>query len=132
VQDAAQLRYAALLDRLTWVGLVMLIGSFVLYVSGWLPSYLPPQRLVELWTLPVSEFVARSGMPTGWAWLGLAHRADMSGLLGIAVLAGCSVPCLLALVPSCLRRGDRAMAWLCVAEAAVVVVAASGLIQAGH
>jgi hypothetical protein len=50
-------------------------------------------------------------------WLGLAHRADMSGLLGIAVLAGCSVPCLLALVPSYLRRGDRAMAWLCLAEA---------------
>lgn len=60
------------------------------------------------------------------------HRGDIAGLVGIAVLAGCSVLCLLALVPMYLRRGDRAYAALCVAEAAVVVLAASGVLAAGH
>jgi hypothetical protein len=40
--------------------------------------------------------------------------------------------CLLALVPLYLRRGDKAFAALCLAEVAVVLLAASGWLSGGH
>jgi hypothetical protein len=82
--------------------------SFVAYVSGLLPGVVPVDRLPELWSLPVAQFLARTQMPTGWGWLALLGHGDVLGLLGIALLAGVSVPCLLALVPIYCARGDKA------------------------
>jgi hypothetical protein len=42
------------------------------YVFGWAVAHVPPQRLPELWNLPVGEYLQRTGMPTG---LGLAGAA---------------------------------------------------------
>ncbi|HOW49794.1 MAG TPA: hypothetical protein P5163_16395 [Rubrivivax sp.] len=131
-QSPEQLRYARLLDWGTRVGLVLLIVSFVAYVLGLAEAHVPPERLPQIWQHPVGRYLELTGSPTGWGWLALVHRGDIAGLVGIAVLAGCSVLCLLALVPMYLRRGDRAYAALCVAEAAVVVLAASGVLAAGH
>ena len=132
VQPDEQLRYARLLDVLARTGQVLLVASFVVYAFGWLPPHVAVDRLPELWGLPVGEYLQRTGAPTGWGWLGLAAHSDVAGLVGIALLAGCSLPCLLAMVPLYLRRGDKALAWLCIAEVAVVALAASGLFGAGH
>ena len=135
-QSAEQLRYAALLDVCTRVGLVVLVLSFAAYASGLLQPHVPLQRLPELWSQPVASYLAQTQTPTGWGWLQLVFtaqpRGDVVGLLGIATLAGCSVLCLLALVPHHLRRGDKAYVALCLAEAAVVLLAASGLVAGGH
>jgi hypothetical protein len=131
-QSAEQLRYAVLLDWGTRIGLLVLVASFVAYVSGLLQSQVPLQRLPELWALPVASYLEQTQMPTGWGWLALVLKGDVVGLVGIAILAGCSVLCLLALVPLYARRGDKAYVWLCLAEVAVVVLAASGLISGGH
>ncbi len=132
IQSAEQLRYATLLDWGTRIGLVVLVASFVAYAGGWLEPQVPLQRLPELWSQPVGAFLAQTQMPTGWGWLALVTKGDMVGLLGIAILAGCSVLCLLALVPHYWLRGDKAYVALCLAEAAVVVLAASGLVSGGH
>lgn len=132
MQSAEQLRYAQLLDWGTRIGLVVLVASFAAYVFGLLEPQVPLQRLPQLWQLPVGQFLQQTQMPTGWGWLALVFKGDMVGLLGIAILAGCSVLCLLALVPLYLKRGDKAYVLLCLAEVAVVVLAASGLISGGH
>lgn len=132
LQSAEQLRYARLLDWGTRIGLLVLVASFSAYVLGLLEPQVPLQRLPQLWQLPVGQFLQQTQMPTGWGWLALAHKGDMAGLLGIAILAGCSVLCLLALVPLYIKRGDKAYVWLCLAEVAVVVLAASGLVSGGH
>jgi hypothetical protein len=135
LQPPEQLRYARLLNWGTRVGLVVLIASFAAYMLGLLESHVPVERLPELWEHPVGHFLEQTGMPTGWGWLALIHKGDVAGLLGIAILAGCSLPALLALVPLFLKRGqrgDRHFAWLCVAEVAVVVLAASGWLGGGH
>jgi ABC-type glycerol-3-phosphate transport system permease component len=36
----------------------------------------------------------------------LAHKGDLSNLIGIALLAGCSLPPLLGLIPMYLKRRD--------------------------
>ena len=131
-QSTEQLRYAALLDISTRIGLVVLVCSFAAYVSGLLEPLVPLQRLPELWSQPVGSYLAQTQMPTGWGWLALVLKGDVVGLLGITILAGCSVLCLLALVPHYWRHGDKAYVALCLTEVAVVVLAASGLISGGH
>ena len=132
VQPPEQLLYARLLDWGTRVGLVVLLLSFASYVTGLAESHVPVSKLPELWQHPVDRYLELTDSPTGWGWLALVHRGDIAGLLGIAILAGCSVLCLLVLVPLYRRRGDKAFVALCLAEVAVVLLAASGWLSGGH
>jgi hypothetical protein len=131
-QPPEQLLYARLLDWGTRVGLVVLLLSFAAYVTGLMQAHVPPQRLPELWGHPVGRFLDLTGTPTGWGWMALLHKGDIAGLLGIAILAGSSVLCLLALVPLYRARRDTAFVLICLAEVAVVVLAASGVLTGGH
>lgn len=131
-QPPEQQRYARVLDAGARIGLVVLVLSFAAYVSGLMDSHVPPERLPELWVHPVGRFLELTQSPVGWGWLSRIHLGDMAGLAGIAVLAGCSVAALLALVPVYWKRGDRAYAAICVAEVLVVALAASGWLAGGH
>lgn len=131
-QPPEQLRYARWLDWSTRVGLVVLLLSFAAYVMGLTSPHVPLARLPELWSQPVGSYLQQTQSPTGWGWLALVHQGDFACLVGIALLAGCSLVCLLALVPLYLRRGDLVFAALCLAEVAVVLVAASGWLVGGH
>lgn len=131
-QSPEQLRYARLLDWGTRAGLVLLVASFALYAFGVLPSFVPPQQLPQLWSQPVGAYLAATGTATGWGWLAHLDHGDTAALVGIAWLAACSVPCLLALVPLARGRGDTRFVALCVAEVLVIAAAASGLIAGGH
>ncbi len=132
VQPPEQLRYARWLEWGTRVGLVALILIFLAYGIGLVEPHVPHSRLPEVWNLPVSQFLAATGLPTGWGWLAFAHRGDIANLLGIAMLTGASLLALLALLPLYLRRRDRLYAALCVVQVAVLLLAASGLLTAGH
>ena len=131
-QSAEQLRYARLLGWGTRIGFVLLVVAFALYVAGILPALVPPQRLPGLWSQPVGAYLATTGTPTGWNWLAHLGRGDMAALVGIAWLAACSVPCLLALLPLAQARGDRWLVALCLAESFVIAAAASGVVSGGH
>ena len=132
VQPPEQLRYARWLEWGTRVGLAALILIFLAYGIGLVEPHVPHSRLPEVWNLPVSQFLAATGLPTGWGWLAFAHRGDIANLLGIAMLTGASLLALLALLPLYLRRRDRLYAALCVVQVAVLLLAASGLLTAGH
>ncbi len=131
-QPPEQLRYARWLELGTRVGLALLVISFFSYVLGWLPSQVAPQQLSELWSLPVADYLKAAGAHSGWGWLQDLGKGDVLAIIGIVVLAACSLPPLLALVPLYLKRGDRVYAALCLAEVAVIVLAASGLLSGGH
>jgi hypothetical protein len=132
VQPPEQRRYADLLVWGTRVGLLVTLLGFAAYVSGLLAPQVPLDRLPELWTLPLDQYLAQTGTPTGWGWAALLRHSDFFSLAGIALLAGCSVLCLLSLVPLYAARGDRAFVFVCLADAAVVLLAASGVLTAGH
>lgn len=131
-QPAEQLRYARVLQACTWLGLVVLVLSFGAYVFGLLSPHVALERLPALWSLPLASFLEQTRTPTGWGWLVLLRQGDIAGMAGIAILAGCSLLCLLVLVPLYLKRGERLYAALCLAEAAVVGLAASGWLTGGH
>jgi hypothetical protein len=127
-----QLLYARLLETGARIGLVVLLLSFAAYVFGLLEARVPPDQLPGLWSLPVNEYLAQTNQATGWASLLAVQYGDVAGLFGIVILSTCSVVCLLALVPGYWRRRDRIYVVLCLAEVAVIVLAASGWLAGGH
>ena len=131
--DDPQLAYARWLERGARLGLVVLVASFAAYAFGLVEPHVPRDRLPAVWSLPLADYLAATGMPTGWGWLPLAAvRGDLAGLLGIAVLAGCSLAALVAATLAYARQGDRVHALLCVAVATIIGLAASGWLVAGH
>lgn len=132
LQQAEAARYALLLGWGTRLGVLALLLSFAAYLFGLLTPHVPLEQLPEVWSLPVSEYLQRTATPTGWGWLALVHTGDLSNLIGIALLAGCSLPPLLGLIPLYLQRRDYVYATLCALVATVLVLAASGLLTGGH
>jgi len=131
-QQQEALRYALLLDWGTRLGVLALVVSFAAYVLGVLPPHVPLDQLPTVWTLPVAAYLQQTSTPTGWGWLALAHKGDLSGLIGISLLAGCSLPPLLGLIALYLKRKDYVYVAICCMVVAVLVLAASGLLTGGH
>lgn len=132
VQPPEQQRYADLLVWGTRAGLVVVLLGFAGYVSGLVTPQVPLHRLPDLWSLSLDQYLAQTGARAGLGWLALVQRSDFLSLGGIALLAGCSVLCLLSLVPLYAARGDTAFVLVCLADAAVVLLAASGYLTGGH
>jgi len=131
-QSLEQLLYARLLDWGARLGFVLLLVGFAVYVFGWADALVPLEQLPQLWNQPADVFRQRTGMPAGWDWLALVHKADVANLVGIALLAGCSLPPLLATMGLYLKQREWAPALLCAGVVVVVLLAASGLLGAGH
>ena len=126
-------RYALLLGWGTRVGLVLLVLSFTAYVTGALSPHVPLELLPSLWNLPVDAYHARTHTPEVFDWMALITHGDRINMIGIAVLAGCSLPPLLALIPLFLKqRNGIIYAVICALEAVVLLLAASGVLSAGH
>jgi len=131
-QGREQLLYARILDWGVGIGLVVLVATFAVYVSGLLPLKVPLERLPEFWSHPAPRFLAESGSPSGWGWLLQLDRGDILAMSGIAILAGTPLLGLLLLAPMSLADDDRLFAAICLVEAAVLLLAASGWLVAGH
>ena len=132
MQPEAQ-RYATLLEWGTRVGLVMLLLSFAAYVSGWYVPHVPLERLPSLWGLPVNTFHEMARTPQDWDWRLIIQHGDHANMVGIGVLAACSLPPLVALIPLFLKQRNGAVyAAICGLEALVLVLAASGVLSSGH
>jgi hypothetical protein len=127
-----QLRYARLLDLTSKLGFVALVAGYLAYVMGWLEVHVTVEQLPQVWTLPLAEYLARTDSPTGWGWLTQLHKGEFAGLIGIVILTGCSAVCLLAIIPAYVRRRDYVYAAICAVEIAILLLAASGVLTAGH
>ena len=91
--------YARWLDLGTRIAFVVLIVSFLVYLMGVLDPLVPVQELPRLWTLPVDRYVAATGAPTGWGWLGFLGRGDYLNITGVALLATVTIACYARIVP---------------------------------
>jgi hypothetical protein len=123
-----QLRYARVLEIGSKLGFVTLVAGFLAYVTGVLEEHVVVEQLPALWGLSLAEYLRMTQTPTGRGWIVHLHKGEFAGLLGIAVLAGCSVVCLATIVPLYARRRDRIYAIVCTLEIIVVVLAASGIL----
>ena len=123
--------YGNLLGKLVNIGLLLLTGTFVAYVAGVLPPLVPFDQLSRLWTLPLHEFLAETGAPTGWQWTGMLGTGDYLTLLAIAFLASTSVICYLAMLANSIQHGRKIMAVIIAIEIGLIALAASNILSVG-
>ena len=135
-----QMLYAAWLEKGMLFGLVLLVISFALYLFGIIAPAVPLDQLAYYWTLPAADYVAAVNSDflqmekalTGWAWLKLISKGDFLNFLPIAILSGITILCYLAMVPVFWKKKDKAYLLMSIAEVLILVLAASGLLTAGH
>ncbi|MEW6500086.1 MAG: DUF1634 domain-containing protein [Thermodesulfobacteriota bacterium] len=134
-----QLLYASILEKGMYFGLLSMIITFALYVSGIMPSVVPLSEIANYWNMPVGDYLTAINQnflqwehaPTGWAWLSLLGKGDFLNFLPIAVLSGVTILCYVAIVPGLFKRGDKAMGLMALATAIVLFLAASGIVGGG-
>jgi hypothetical protein len=124
--------YAAILDKGMKIGLAILVVTFGLYVFGVLEPTVPVTDLSKYWSMSVHDYLAATGIGTGWSWAAHLGQGDLLNFAGIAFLAGITIICYLAIVPILLKKKDMPYVVLALVEVAVLVLAASGILKAGH
>ena len=127
-----QLLYAGILDKGMKIGLVILVITFGLYLFGVLKPHIPVEELPQYWSMSVHDYLQAADIGTGWSWLGNLGEGDLLNFVGIAFLAGVTIICYLAIVPGLMRNKDTAYVVLAILEVLVLVLAASGILKAGH
>lgn len=130
--DPEQAVYARWLARGNQVALVVMLAGFAAYLAGLWSPLVHRRELAGLWHLSARDYLQHTGVPTGWGWFDQLAHSDMATLLGIALLAACSLPALLMVALHYWRRGERLAGGLALLQIAVLVLAASGVIGAGH
>jgi len=124
--------YARWLDWSTRVSLAVLIAAFLAYAVGPLAPAVAVDDLPRLWVLPVERYLEATGVPSGWGWVAMLAKGDYLNLVGVALLGFVTVLCYLRVLPLLLTRGERLQAAFAVAQVAVLLLAASGLLAGGH
>ena len=126
-----QIIYANLLIIGVWAGIIILVATYAIYVSGVLPAHVDMSAIPKLWGKGVSEYLAMTHSPHGWGWAALLTKGDFLNYLGFAFLALMTIACYLVLVRGYSRQKDWIYAAIAVLEIVVLSLAASGILGAG-
>ena len=126
-----QLLYARILEKGMFFGLIVLLITFALYTLGIMKPYIPLNELSSYWPHSVTEYLHTAKVETGWSWVKMLGYGDFVNFIGIVILAGVTVICYLSVVPTLWRNKDKVYAVLAVLEAAILCVAASGILGSG-
>jgi len=126
-----QVAYAKILDKGMKLGLLLLIISFVLYLSGILSPYIPVNDLPKYWGMSVHKYLEATGIPTGWSWISMVGKGDFINFIGITFLAGVTIICYLRIIPILFSQKDIAYGIIAIIEVLVLVLAASGILKSG-
>lgn len=126
-----QTAYADMLFYGCWLGLAIMLVTYMLYVFGILAPHVPLEDMPTVWSSPVSLYLEKAHVPTGWGWVSLLGKGDFLNFLGIVLLAGLSIVCYVRTIPALFRKGDKIMGLIAVLETLVLVLAASGILGGG-
>jgi len=127
-----QVLYAGILEKGMYFGLLTLFVTFIIYVFGIFKPFIPLEELSSCWSMSSADYLHAKGIPAGWGWLGMIGYGDFLNFIGIAILAGVTIICYLAIVPTLLKNNDKVYAILAILEALILSLAASGILAVGH
>jgi hypothetical protein len=99
-----QILYANILNKGMVIGLLGLVVTFIIYGAGILEPKIPLEQVQDYWVMPVTDYLAKSGIHAGWAWLGNLTYGDMLNFLPIAFLSLLTIVCYLAIIPGLLKK----------------------------
>ena len=127
-----QLLYARILEIGMYFGLLILFVTFGLYAFGIVDPYIPLDKISNYWSMNVNDYLKHAEIKAGWAWLGMLKYGDFINFIGVAILAGVTIICYAAIVPTLLKNNDKVYAILAVLEVIILSAAASGILAVGH
>jgi hypothetical protein len=126
-----QLLYARILEKGMFLGLLILLITYAIYALGIATPYIPLNDIPKLWSMDVHQYLQTCKIEEGWAWLSMVRYGDFMNFIGIAMLAGVTIICFLAIVPILWKQNDKVYACLSLVEAIILAIAASGILGAG-
>ena len=130
--DRVQTAYARLLVWLVRIGLSFIFAAFGLYALEIRPSAITLAEVPELWTLSADELSEAADVALGWSWVaGIADGRVLSFASLVVFPAGTIVLITIA-VALYLRDRDRTYALVAALESVILIVAATGILSAGH
>ncbi|MBS3808657.1 MAG: hypothetical protein KGY38_00685 [Desulfobacterales bacterium] len=124
--------YAEMLEKGMYVGLLLLLLTFLLYATGIVDPYIPLDKIAEYWHQSSTDYLHKAGIPDGWGWVGFLGYGDFLNFIPIAILAAVTIFSYLTIIPILLRQNDKVYATLAGIEVLILILAASGLLKGGH
>ena len=126
-----QITYANLLFIGAWAGILLMLITYFIYVTGILSPHIDVTVVTQNWGKGVDEYLKITHSPHGWGWLSLLNKGDFLNFIGLSLIAVLTIICYLFLVVGYKKRKDWAYFFICVFEIAVLALAASGILGAG-
>lgn len=124
-----QIRYANILFWGSWGGIFILVVTFLIYVIGIMRPFIPMEKITQIWSLNVSEYLNQTKAPSGWGWISYCDHGDFLNFIGIATLSGLTIVGFISLVPAYMRMKDIPYLVIAIAEIVVLILAASGILR---
>ncbi|MDQ7092395.1 DUF1634 domain-containing protein [Desulfosporosinus sp. PR] len=122
-----QNRYASILLVCSWIGIVVMAITFVLYMAGMFNPVVAPSMMPQYWGLSVHEYAKITHAPSGWGWFAMINHADYMNLIGLAFLGLVSVLGYISLFVNYTAKKDFPYAIMVGLEIIIIVSAASGI-----
>lgn len=126
-----QIIYANLLLMGMVAGIIILVTTYVVYLTGILPSHVGLDVISANWGKGIHEYLELTHSPRGWDWLFLLGKGDFLNFIGFALLGLMTIICYLVLVKGYLRKRNWIFAIISILEIVVLTVAASGIMGSG-
>ena len=126
-----QIIYANLLLIGMLAGIIIMIATYAIYLSGMLPSHVDVQMISANWGKGIHEYLELTHSPHGWGWAGLLLKGDFLNYIGFTLLGLMTIICYLVLVRGYFRKKDWIYAIISVLEILVLSLAASGILGSG-
>jgi len=126
-----QIIYANLLIIGVWAGIFILVTTYVIYLTGILPSHVELSVIPTVWGKGVGEYLEITHSPHGWGWVPLLIKGDFLNYLGFVLLALMTIVCYLVLVRGYIRQKNWIFSVIAILEIIVLSVAASGILGSG-
>jgi hypothetical protein len=127
-----QVRYAGILEKGMYIGLLLLLITFAIYAFSIMKPYIPLDKISKFWSMNVHDYLQHTNIKNGWGWLAMLKYGDFINFIGVAILAGVTIICYLTIIPILLRNDDKVYALLAFLEVVVLSLAASGILAVGH
>jgi hypothetical protein len=126
-----QIIYANLLLMGMLAGIIVMIITYAIYVTGILPSHVDMQLITANWGKGIHEYLEITHSPHGWGWTALLMKGDFLNYIGFVLLALMTIFCYLILVRGYFRKKDWIFGVISILEILVLSLAASGILGGG-
>ncbi|MGB5987340.1 MAG: hypothetical protein WBG37_18690 [Desulfobacterales bacterium] len=126
-----QIIYANLLLMGMLAGIIVMMVTYAIYLTGILPSHVDMQVISANWGKGIHEYLEITHSPHGWGWTGLLHKGDFLNYIGFVLLGLMTIFCYLVLVRGYFRKKDWIYAVISILEILVLSFAASGILGSG-